>query len=157
MQAASVVHKHRHYKTLILLVVSMTLGAFFLFWLGQMAPVTPLRGKAAAAPNWSRITVRTAAKQGDFGFFHYRIDEAGHLFQTAAWKNSMQNPRQQGAIEIVVNVPASDAGISRGQEKALGRLVSDLRRKFAISADQIRLSPNQALVSAADRVDRTGL
>jgi len=149
MSAASAAHKHRHYKTLILLVVSMTVGAFFLFWLGQMAPVTPLRGKAAGPDKWSRVVVRTAAdNQSDLGFFHYRIDGAGQLYQTAAWKNNMHDPRHQGAIEIVVSLPSADAGISRIQEKSLARLVSDLRRKFSIPADQIRLAPEATLAVA---------
>ena len=160
MQASALAHKHRHYKTLILLVVCMTAGAFFLFWLGQMAPVTPLRGKLGTPPNWNRIAVRTAPLGRDEpGFFHYRIDESGQLYQTSAWKNNMQDPRQQGAIEIVLTVNESDAGISRAQEKSLTRLLSNLRRKFAISADQVRLSPNQALASARemDHSSRVGL
>lgn len=149
MPAASAAHKHRHYKTLILLVVSMTVGAFFLFWLGQMAPVTPLRGKAAVSDKWGRVVVRTAAStQADAGFFHYRIDEAGQLYQTAAWKNSMHDPRHADAIQIVVSLPSGDAGISRTQEKSLARLVSELRRKFSIPADQIRLAPEATLASA---------
>ena len=149
MQAPALAHKHRHYKTLILLVLSMTVGAFFLFWLGQMAPVTPLRGKAATSPNWSKIAVRTASlSQPELGFFHYRIDESGQLYQTAAWKNSMQNPGRQGAIEVLLTVAEPQGGISRAQEKALSKLISNLRRKYSISAEQVRLSSNQSLASA---------
>src|SRR5262245_59066651 len=150
MQAPALAHKHRHYKTLILLVLSMTVGAFFLFWLGQMAPVTPLRGKAATTPNWSRIAVRTASVgQPELGFFHYRIDESGQLYQTAAWKHRMQNPTPQGAIEVLLTVTEPQGGISSAQEKALSRLLSTLRRKYSIPADQVRLSASQSLASAS--------
>ena len=151
MQAASIAHKNRHYKTLILLVISMTVGAFFLFWLSKMTPVIPLRGKVATAPSWNKITVRTASTaQRERGFFHYRIDEDGQLFQTNAWKAGSQHPRQLGAIQVLVTVSDSDAGINVAEEKALTRLVSDLRQKYGISANQVRLEKSATLASGSD-------
>lgn len=148
MHAHSAAHKHRHFKTLILLVVSMTAGAFFLFWLGQLTPVTPLRGKPRAEASWNKISVRTASPRAfEKGFFHLRIDESGRLFQTSAWKTRSPEPRQAGAIQIVLNVADSATGINTAQVKALAKLIGELRKQFGISADQVRLDKRPALAS----------
>src|SRR5439155_10998344 len=123
MHASAAAHKHRHFKTLILLVISMTFGAFFLFWLGRLTPVVPLRGKAKPVVSWNGIAVRTAqADVANLGFFHYRIDAAGQLWQTSAWKAHAQDPKKPGTIEIVLNV-RERAEISSSQERALAKLV----------------------------------
>jgi len=151
MQAHAALHKHRHLKTLILLVISMTVGAFFLFWLGQMTPVTPLRGKSKVAASWNQISVRTSSAQAvDTGFFHLRIDEFGRLFQTNAWRAHTADPRKVGTIQVVLSLADTNAGISKTQERALARLIKDLRREFAISAEEIRLDRGPALVSTFD-------
>ncbi len=148
MQANSVANKNRHFKTLILLVVSMTFGAFFLFWLGQMTPVTPLTARAKTSATFKDIAVRTTlAEARDKSFFHLRIDEQGRLFQTTAWKAKAHDPRRLGTIEVVLTLPDRDEGITAVQEKSLAKLLADLRKDFAIPTDNIRLDKSQALAS----------
>jgi hypothetical protein len=140
MQAHSAAHRHRHFKTLMLLVVCMTVGAFFLFWLGQMTPVTPLRAKTLAAADWKQIAVRTAAPDAaPAGFFHLRIDEQGRLFQTNAWKAASHDPQRESEIQIVLTMKDNNTGISPAQERTLSRLIAGLRRDYAIAAEKIRL------------------
>ncbi|MBI5764040.1 MAG: N-acetylmuramoyl-L-alanine amidase [Planctomycetes bacterium] len=151
MQAQSVANKNRHFKTLILLVVSMTVGAFFLFWLGQMTPVTPLSARAKSAAPFKEIAVRTGmAETRDKSFFHLRIDEEGRLFQTTAWKAKAHDPRRLGTIQIVLTVSEQDEGISAAQQKCLARLLADLRKDFAIASSNIRLDKMPTLASHED-------
>lgn len=151
MQAQSVSNKNRHFKTLILLVVSMTFGAFFLFWLGQMTPVTPLSARAKSAATFKDIAVRTGmAESRDKSFFHLRIDEEGRLFQTTAWKAKAHDPRRLGTIQIVLTVSEQDEGITTAQEKCLAKLLSDLRNEFAIANSNIRLDRTPTLASHED-------
>lgn len=162
MQARSVIaDKNRHYKTLILLVICMTVGAFFLFWLGQVTPVTPLRGKAKSAASWKQIMVRTAslADSGDKGFFHLRIDENGRLYQTNAWKAGAADPRRQGTIQVLLTVARPNESINAAQEKTLVHLISDLRREHNISVDKVLLDKSESVVSsdAPDSLRSVGL
>jgi hypothetical protein len=151
MHAHSARHRHRHFKTLILLVVSMTAGAFFLFWLGQMTPVTPLRGKPRAEGRWDWISVRTVSPRGDQKApFHLRIDEAGRLYQTSAWKTRTAAPGQVGTIQVVLNVTGAESGINPVQERALAKLIGDLRKQFGIAGDCVRLEAGSARAESVD-------
>ena len=135
MPAKSASHAHRHYKTLVALVLSMTGGTIFLFWLGNITPVTPLRGKAQSNTVWNRITVRTDTTAS--GFFHFRIDENGSLFQTQAWKIGQHSPRNPGSIEILLTSQDLARPIAAAQREALSRTLSDLRRQYQIAADRV--------------------
>src|SRR4051812_46428477 len=100
-------HQHRHFKTLILLVVSMTAGAFLLFWIDHLAPSQrprTLRGMSAAGGAWGRVAVRTQDSADDPGFFHFRIDEGGQLYQSNFWTAGYQHPDSEGVIHIVVSM-----------------------------------------------------
>jgi hypothetical protein len=155
MLATPVAHRHRHYKTLALLVLSMTAGTSFLFWLGNLAPVTPLRGSAKAARPWTRIAVRAEAAAAGRGFFHYRIDENGRLFQSSAWKSGLHDPRRPGAILVLLTTGRHESRPTPLQQAALARLLDDLRDRHAISADQVRYDSSRALASIAPPVGRS--
>lgn len=139
MPARIAPHPHRHFKTLIVLVLSMTGATFFLFWLANLSPVTPLRARPMQSLNWDSISVR-AERPGDTrGFFHFRIDEDGKLYQTSAWKAGQPSANLPGAIHILLS---SDSGSDRptvAQASSLSRTISELRRRYGIGESQVHV------------------
>jgi hypothetical protein len=136
MAASAARHRHRHYKTLIALVLSMTGGTLFLLWVGRLSPVIPLRGQVPAPQRWSEITVRAENDHNPRGFFHLRIDEAGQLYQSSAWKIGQPDPDHPETI-LVLLTSVDGAGISTAQTQTLSRTLADLRREHGISPDHV--------------------
>jgi membrane protein implicated in regulation of membrane protease activity len=136
MPANSPRHQFRHFKTLIVLVLAMTGGTIFLYWVGRLAPVTPLRAKMPAA--WSQIVVRAADSRADQGFFHLQIDEQGHVNESSAWAGQRYAANSEGTIHVVVSSSTADGKLTKVQTDALSRTLNGLRKNFGIPTDRIR-------------------
>ncbi len=141
MAVAAIRHKHRHFKTLIVLVLAMTGGAFLLFWVAQFSPVTPLRGETGAHGLWNQIAVRAQSERSPRGFFHYRIDLSGRLFESSAWKNRRFNRATPGVVHILLTCPEGDPRVSPAQARTLKHIVSRLRTEYRIAEDDIHVAP----------------
>lgn len=152
MSSVAISHKHRHYKTLILLVVSMTAGTIFLFWLGNLSPVTPLRAGTRVAPRWTNIAVRPVQAGQEAGAFHLRIDDRGRTFQMQRWDEAWQAHRARGEIQIVLNLREGATSLTKPQRGALSRLLADLGRRHGISDQQVRLIA-QAPAAPVERIE----
>ncbi len=145
MPATTVRHQHRHFKTLIVLVLSMTGGTMFLFWVGGLAPVTPLRGKTVAAVenddagSWSRISVRAHRSDQTLGFHHFRIDQQGRISEHLAWRAGLQDTRSPGTVHVVLSCRSASRGVRPIQTKVLARLIADLRAQYHIPKDRVRI------------------
>lgn len=150
MAASKSRHQHRHYKTLIALVLSMTGGTFFLLWVGRLTPVTPLRGQVAAAQRWNEITVRAESDHNPRGFFHLRIDEAGQLFQSSAWKIGQPDPDHPEAIHVLLT---SAAGVTPAQTQTLSRTIADLRRQHGIASERVSVVADESRAQSANAGD----
>lgn len=143
-------HQHRHLKTLILLVVSMTGGTIFLYWVGKLAPVTPLRAKTAAA--WNQIVIRPVSPRADQGFYHLRIDQHGRVEESSAWAAQRHARDNEGAIHIVVACAKPDSRVTTAQSKALTKTISNLRKTYAIPAEKVRLLQSSQTAGLNDRL-----
>lgn len=147
MAAGKSRHQHRHYKTLIALVVSMTGGTFFLLWVGRLSPVTPLRGQVLATPRWTEIAVRAESDHNPRGFFHLRIDEAGRLFQSSAWKIGQPDPDHPESIHLLLT--SAEEGATAAQRQTLSRTIADLRQQHGIPSSGVSvISPEPRAQSA---------
>ncbi len=142
MAAVHARHQHRHFKTLIVLVLAMTGGTFLLFGVARMSPVTPLR--ASAGP-WNQIVVRTEGPQSDRGFFHYRIDESGRLFQSYAWKAGQHDRRNPGTIHVLLTCPDNSLQVTGAQARTLSVILGQLQSRFAVSSDAITVDSDSAV------------
>lgn len=142
MAAATVRHQHRHYKTLIVLVLAMTGGTFLLFWVGKLAPVIPLRGNTQVAPSWDRILVR--AEPADAvtasGFYHLRIDGCGWLYQSSAWNAGRQDRNAPGTIQLVLTSDQPGGKITPAQSQALSHVIADLCKQYRIRPERIAVT-----------------
>ena len=149
-------HQHRHYKTLIILVISTTSGTFFLFWADQLAPTqrpqTLQSLTASAASPWDGISVRTESAL-EPGFFHFRIDGSGRLYKSNAWQTSRHDPRSEGVIQVVLTRSRVDQQPSRSQAKALARIVGHLQQKYGIPQSRIFAAPSSATAVAGTHLD----
>lgn len=149
-------HQHRHFKTLILLVISTTGGTFFLFWADQLAPTQrpqTLQGLAATAPSpWNGINVRTESRANP-GFFHFRIDPSGRLFQSSAWRTKLQAPGSEGVIHVVLSRPRPDRPPSKSQAEMLARIVDRLQRQYRIPGNRISAAPRPDTVAVGHPID----
>lgn len=140
MAAAPCKHKHRHFQTLILLVVSMTAGAFLLFWVDQNTPTHRPRTLRSMVANkgWTDVAVRTVAASEEHGFFHFRIAADGQWFQSSAWKQGRRDPKAESTIHVVLTKPGGANRVTDAQQSALRVLVEQLRREYQISIDHVR-------------------
>lgn len=133
--------QHRHFKTLLVLVLAMTGGTFLLFGVAKLAPVmhvAPLRAEALPARTWTQVVVRSATADVPKGFFHWRIDEVGRLYQTDAWANG-QDPSGDGTIQVLISTSAPGGGVTPKQTRQLTRLLADLQSQFDIAKDRVRV------------------
>lgn len=142
MAAIQARHQHRHFKTLIVLVLAMTGGTFLLFTIAQFSPVTPLR--ASAGP-WNQIVVRTEGPQTDRGFFHYRIDDSGRLFQSYAWKAGQHDRSSPGAIHVLLTCTDHKMQVTGAQARTLSVILQQLQQQFAVSSDAISVDAGESL------------
>jgi hypothetical protein len=156
MSASAVRHQYRHYRTLIVLVLAMTAAAMLLFWLGRFSPVTPLRSTVASTKHWTQISVRAENSQSDRGFFHYRIDEAGKLFQSYAWKAGQYERSTPKTVHILLCCDEPDAKVSDSQTKTLIRLISQVRTDFDIPADRVFVEASKGIADRGE-VERSRL
>ena len=140
MAAATCKHKHRHFKTLILLVVSMTGGAFLLFWVDQNTPTHRPRTLRGLVPSsgWTDVAVRTVPAAGEHGFFHFRIAADGQSYQSSAWTQGRRDPASESTIHVVLTKADGANRVSDAQQSALRALVEQLRRRYQISPDHVR-------------------
>lgn len=143
MPVVALRHQHRHFKTLIVLVLAMTGGTILLFWIAQLAPVTPLR---ASINPWSRISVRAQDDLGPRGFYHYRIDASGRLFQSRAWNNGESNPANPGTIHLLLTCPGSERRVTSAQAATLSHILSRLRSEHSISSGNVHVEATQGVV-----------
>lgn len=149
MAAASCKHKNRHFKTLILLVVSMTGGAFLLFWVDQNTPTHRPRTLRGLVPSgWTDVAVRTVPAAGDHGFFHFRIASDGQWYQSSAWTQGRRDPNAASTIHVVLTKPGDNGRVNEVQQTALRQLVDQLRRQYHIAPDHVR--PMQAKLVRSD-------
>ncbi len=150
MSAVAKRNQHRHYKTLIVLVFAMTVGAFVLFWAARFSPVIPLRGTREAGADWTRISVRAEALPVSRGFFHYRIDAAGRLFQSYAWKAGQGERNTPGTIHVLLTCPDERLEVSPEQAKTLSQIISKLRNRHGVPADRVRVEPTADRTTGED-------
>lgn len=148
MSASAVRHQYRHYRTLIVLVLAMTAGTVLLFWLARFSPVTPLRSTASSGRTWSQISVRAECVASSHGFFHYRIDENGRLFQSHAWQVGQAERSSPKTVQILLTCADRDAKISSAQTRMLSRLISQLCQEHGIPADRVFVEASRGV---ADR------
>lgn len=146
--ASSSRHQHRHYKTLILLVLSMTGGTFLLLWLAQFSPVTPLRGRTAGPADWRQIEVRAEAAANAGGFYHLRIDASGRLYRSDAWKYQQAHPDNPGVIALLLSSTHSTGRPTPQQQQTLSRLLADLGNQYRIDAKQVSVRMGASLVAS---------
>jgi len=148
MAAAPCKHKHRHFKTLILLVVSMTSGAFLLFWVDQHTPTHRPRTLRGMVPNsgWTDVAVRTVSAADAHGFFHFRIAADGQWYQSSAWTQGRRDPKAESTIHVVLTKAAGASRVSDAQQSALRLLVEQLRRQYQIAPDHVRPVTQAVLV-----------
>lgn len=137
MAADTTRHQNRHYKTLILLVLSMTGGTFLLLWLAQFSPVTPLRGRTAGAGAWTDIAVRAEASPSAAGFYHLRIDGDGRLFRSDAWRYQQGHPDDPAMIQILLSATQSDGRPLPAQQQTLSRVLAQLGRDYNIPSERV--------------------
>jgi len=136
----------------------MTLGTFFLFWLGRLSPVTPLRSRTAYQPQWQSISIRTQPSHAVRGFYHLRIDEAGRLFQSDAWQGAKHQRDAIGAIQVLLTCDDPARRITAAQTTTLTRTIADLRDRHRIPGEAVHIEtgrsagepPRQLSRSAAD-------
>ncbi len=140
MAAATCKHKHRHFKTLILLVVSMTGGAFLLFWVDQNTPTHRPRTLRGLVPTtgWTDVAVRTVSAAENHGFFHFRIASDGQWYQSNAWAQGRRDEKSTSTIHVVLTKPGDTGRVSTAQQSALRQLVDQLRRQYQIAPDHIK-------------------
>ncbi len=143
-------HQHRHYKTLIILVLAMTGGMLFLFWVAEMAPVTPLRSQVPATEPWDRILVKAQDLSSPKGFCHIYIDEQGQPFKSRAWEERREQPGNDGAIVVVVGCESAEGRLTNSQAKALSRIIADLRARHRIRGDHVEVVTPSRLASSGD-------
>lgn len=143
MAARTARHQHRHYKTLIVLVMSMTGGTMFLFWIGQLAPVTPLRSSTPTARTWTQIAVRSQDAREQDGFHHFKIDEAGRPSVSEAWDQAKHDARGSGTVHILVTCESTEARLTTVQAEKLKRLIDILRTEHRIAPDRVRISQSR--------------
>lgn len=153
MASATAKHQHRHYKTLILLVLSMTGGTLLLLWLARFSPVTPL----AATRSWTDITLRTEPGVNPNGFYHLRIDSEGRLFQSNAWKERTPDPDRPRTIHLLVT-SASPSGLATDvQADTLRRTLADLGKLYSIPGDRVRVEAAGVVASLEGGTNRAAL
>jgi hypothetical protein len=143
-------HQFRHFKTLIVLVVAMTGSTIFLFWLGRLAPVTPLRAKTPAA--WNQIVVRAAGPQTEGGFYHFKIDEQGRVRESSAWAGQRYAQGSDGTIHVLIACGTRDAKLTPTQSQTLTRTIAGLRRSYGIATDQVRVAQSPQLAGLGDQI-----
>lgn len=156
MRATTARNQYRHYRTLIALVLAMSAGTSLLFWLARFSPVTPLRSTAQASLQWTQISVRAESEQAPRGFFHYRIDEAGHLYQSYAWKAGQADRGTPKTIHILLTCHDVDARVTEPQARTLSKVISQLRDQYDIAADRVYVEATRGVAERGE-VDRSRL
>lgn len=136
----------RQVKTLGTLVLSMTLGTALLNWVHDLTPAkssaTTLRATSTRRL-WDRIVVETISTRslrpdGSVrSFYHLHVDREGQVQESAAWEREQRDPKQPGAIRIVVSVDRNDPDLTPRQWKRLTSVVAHLQSVHQITRDRI--------------------
>lgn len=148
MSAPSRRHQHRHYKTLILLVLSMTGGTALLLWLAQYSPVTPLRSRMAGQGEWREICIRAESAATSSGFYHLRVDRTGRLYRSEAWKQQQSHPDQPGAVQILLSATNQDGRPTPAQQQTLSRVLAELFERHSIASDRVVVRAGESLLAS---------
>lgn len=142
MSARAARNQNRHFKTLILLVVSMTLSTSILFWVDQLAPArspSALRSLTPKARPWRTVAIRQQSEDRPAGFFHVRIDARGRCFQTSAWKYAQPAPDGSDTLHVVLSGVRPGGACTPMQSQSLRKLLGQLHQDFALGSDAVRL------------------
>lgn len=138
--------QNRHYKTLMVLVCSMTVGTFVLYGMARLSPAIPLQSRSAA--RWNRILIRVTASDAPRGFFHFRIDDEGRIFQSRAWDARQSQRNSPGAIKVLLTSDRPDLVPTAEQYRKLELFISRLRKSFDIPGENVAME--QTTTSVAD-------
>ncbi|MCB9852121.1 MAG: N-acetylmuramoyl-L-alanine amidase [Phycisphaerales bacterium] len=139
--------QNRHYKTLIVLVCSMTIGTFVLYGMARISPAIPLQSRSAAS--WNRISIRKVADDAPRGFFHFRIDHEGRIFQSRAWDAGQFDRANPGAIQVLLTCDQDDLVPSYGQYESLELFISRLCKTYSIDSER-NISVENSAATVAD-------
>lgn len=148
MAASTSRHQHRHYKTLILLVLSMTGGTFLLLWLAQFSPVTPLRGTSPGPASWKEILVRAETASDANGFYHLRIDGKGRLYRSDAWRYQQAHPEQPHTIQLLLCETHATGRPTPAQQQTLSRVLAELSGQYEIPSNQVQVRAGTSLLAS---------
>ncbi|HPF39633.1 MAG TPA: N-acetylmuramoyl-L-alanine amidase [Phycisphaerae bacterium] len=139
--------QNRHYKTLIVLVCSMTIGTFVLYGMAQISPAIPLQSRAAT--HWNSISIRKVVQDAPRGFFHFRIDHEGRIFQSRAWDAGQFDRSNPGAIQVLLTCDRDDLVPSYGQYESLELFISRLCKTYSIDSER-GITVEQPAATVAD-------
>ncbi len=148
--------QHRHYKTLIVLVFSMTAGTFFLYGLAMISPAAiPLQSRSAY--HWNRIVIRATTADAPRGFFHFRIDDEGRIFESRAWDAGRPiAPSDPSTIHVLLTCEHGDLQVSPVQYDKLTLFISRLRKKYSIVSENVAMeAPPGSVADARPKLRRT--
>jgi hypothetical protein len=122
-----------------------------LFWIDYLAPThrpRSLLGMTAVSGAWNSVAVRTQDARDEAGFFHFRIDEAGQLYQSNHWKSGFQHPASEGVIHVVVSVSDPAAPINASQNSVLAQVITQLCRDHRIPQERVQVIPLARLAAS---------
>lgn len=148
MAASSRRHRHRHYKTLILLVLSMTGGTFLLLWLAQFSPVTPLRSRTPGQGDWREVVIRAESASTSSGFYHLRVDRNGRLYRSEAWRHQQPHPDQPTTVQVLLSATNSDGRPTPAQQQTLSRVLAELSSRHGITSDRVVVRAGESLLAS---------
>lgn len=129
----------------------MTGGTLFLYWVGKLTPVTPLRAKSPAG--WSQILVRAADPGTEDGFYHVKLDAGGGVSASSAWRVQRYAQQGDGVIHVLVRCPKPGARVTPEQTKVLTQLLSELRQTYDIPASRVRVTQPSQLAGLNNPLD----
>lgn len=139
--------QNRHYKTLMVLVCSMTIGTFVLYGMAQISPAIPLQSRSNN--NWNRILIRATTTDAPRGFFHFRIDAEGRVFQSRAWDARQIDRNNPGAIKVLLTCDRPDLVPTPDQYHNLELFISQLRKTYYIAGENVAMEQTSTTVADA--------
>jgi hypothetical protein len=151
MPTATTRHQHRHFKTLIVLVLAMTGSTLLLYWVAKLTPVIPLRATSSAG--WSQILVRAATPTTTDGFYHVKVDAQGRVSTSSAWAARRSAEQSEGVIQVLVRSGSADGKVTPEQTRALAKVLDDLRRTYDIPANRVRVAQTPQLAGLGNSTE----
>lgn len=126
----------------------MTGGTFLLLWLAQFSPVTPLRGTTPGPAAWQEILVRAEMTGDPSGFYHLRIDGAGRLFLSDAWRYQQAHPEQPHTIQLLLCETHATGRPTPAQQQTLSRVLAELSSQYGIASNQVLVRAGSSLLAS---------